>query len=251
MPLISIITPMYNGADFIEECLTSVQAQTLGDYEHFVIDNMSTDGGADIVKRLAENDPRIKLLSNDKFKGAASTRNVGIKEATGKYIAFLDADDAWKPEKLAVQIGEMKARDLAFSWASYDVVDENGTYQRTQEARDGSSQSLMMKETVIGCLTAVYDQEQLGKIKMTYTAMPEDFCLWMDILREVEKKDLRAAAIENSLARYRVHLNGVSAGKAKAAKAHWGALRNHLGLPLIPASIAFASYAVHALKARA
>jgi hypothetical protein len=189
-------------------------------------------------------------LANNAEKGAAATRNVGIQAAEGKYIAFLDSDDAWKPEKLAVQIKAMQDQNLAFSWSSYDVVDAGGKFIREQTTKTGTSHSLLMKKIVIGCLTSVYDQEKLGKLIMNYHDMPEDFCFWMDVLRASEAEGLPCGAIQQSLARYRVHQNGVSAGKVKAAKAHWCALRNHLALTYPRAAIAFLSYVKNGLLDR-
>ena len=249
MPRVSIITPLHNGADFINECMDSVQAQSLIDYEHLIIDNRSTDKGPEYVAERAENDPRIKLLSNEVAAGAAPTRNVGLAAAQGKYAAFLDCDDAWLPEKLERQIAIMEQRRLAFSWTAYKVVDHSGAELREQ--RVSEAHDILLKRTTIGCLTAVIDLEAIGPVTMPQGDIHEDFCLWIDILNVARSKGLGWAGIDTPLAHYRVHQGGKSANKLAAMRMHWRSCRNHLGLSLPVAGLCFASYASNALKDRA
>lgn len=252
MPRVSIITPLHNGAEFINECMDSVQAQSYADYEHLIIDNRSTDRGPEYVAERAENDPRIKLLSNEVAAGAAPTRNVGLATAQGKYAAFLDCDDAWLPEKLERQIAIMEQRRLAFSWTAYKVVDQNGAELREQRVSEAPSfHDILLKRTTIGCLTAVIDLEAIGPVAMPQGDIHEDFCLWIDILNVARSKGLGWAGIDTPLARYRVHQGGKSANKLAAMRMHWRSCRNHLGLSLPVAGLCFASYASNALKDRA
>lgn len=250
MPKVSIITPLYNGGVHIEACIRSVQAQSFQDYEHLIIDNMSSDDGVAKVRDLMRADDRIRLLDCSHSQGAAVTRNVGIDHAQGRYIAFLDCDDRWKPEKLSIQISAMEEASAAFSWTGYDIVGDFGEKLRVQTGEPGDRSDLITKRIVIGCLTAVYDRELLGLMRMTYTKAPEDFCLWVDILAKMETEGLAALAIPDSIAIYRVHSDGASADKKKAALAHWRALREHVGLTRQQAAGAFASYAIHTIWPR-
>lgn len=251
MPLVSIITPLFNGADYISDCLRSVAMQTIEDYEHIIIDNQSTDDGVDIVARAAATDSRIRLLRNDKSRGAGPTRNVGIEAANGKYIAFLDCDDQWRPEKLERQISEMDARGLAFSWTSYQVIDAAGAPVRVQHADQAVSyETLLYKRSVIGCLTCIYDASLIGKHYMSVRDLPEDFCLWLDILRTSHREGLQTAGIDACLADYRVHGKGSSANKINAAKMQWRAYRQHVGLGRLQTLHCFFSYATRAVIIR-
>ena len=252
MAKVSVVTPLHNGAAYIAQNIRSVREQTFGDYEHLIIDNMSTDGGAKIAAGFAREDSRIRLLSNDAVADAGATRNVGIAAASGRYIAFLDCDDTWYPEKLERQIEAMEANHLAFSWTSYDVSDADGNILRTQVAREKITyRDFVLKRAQIGCLTAVWDVTYLGKFEMPVGDVHEDFCLWSDLIRTADIYGAAYGGIPQSLARYRTHLGGKSASKVSAAKMHWRSCRQHLKLGLIPASYCFVHYALNALRDRA
>lgn len=249
MPIVSVITPLYNGAAYIEDCIASVAAQEFTDLEHIVIDNNSTDDGPDRVRKLQEIYPHLKLLA-ETTKGAGPARNAGIRAAKGRYIAFLDADDRWKKDKLRLQISSMQEADAVFSWSGYDVI-KDGAFSRTQIARPSIGyEDLLAKRAVIGCLTAVYDAEKIGKRYMNDLPMRQDFCLWLDILSDCEKEGWRCLGIPEPLALYHVHAGGMTSDKRKAARMQWKAYREHVGLSRIRAAWLFFSYAVHALRDR-
>ncbi|MFO8147568.1 MAG: glycosyltransferase family 2 protein, partial [Gillisia sp.] len=117
-PLVSVIMAAFNAADYISEAIASVQNQTYKNWELFVIDDFSTDGTCSIVENIIKLEPRIQLLKNSKNEGTGAARNKGITAAKGDFIAFLDADDLWLPEKLEVQIKFMKENQLAMSFSS-------------------------------------------------------------------------------------------------------------------------------------
>jgi len=249
MPKVSIITPLYNGAATIDAAIASVQAQSLGNYEHLVIDNGSDDDSAGRVARAAKDDDRIRLLHNRAVRGAGPTRNVGIAAARGRYIAFLDSDDMWRPRKLERQVGVMEALGLAFSWTSYAVRGQEGEPVRIQAAKTSISHAdLLAKRAVIGCLTAIYDAGQLGKLYMNDLPMRQDFCLWLDILRKAEEAGLKTGGIGEVLADYSA--GGMTSSKMKAAGAQWRAYREHAGLSRIRAGTLFASYALRGVGNR-
>lgn len=251
MPRVSIITPLFNGGKFIEANLASVQAQTMGDYEHIVVDNSSFDDGPEKVTQAAKQDPRIRLLYNDKAPGAGPTRNVGIQAAQGDLIAFLDCDDTWRPEKLALQTADMEARDLVFSWTAYGISTDSEHDTRIQHADpEISYEDLLAKRTVIGCLTAIYDAGRIGKRFMNHLPMRQDFCLWLDIIRHADSEGLFYGGLDEPLADYRVHQGGMTSNKLKAAHMQWRAYREHVGLDRIAAAQYFIDYARHAVMDR-
>lgn len=250
-PLVTIVTPMHQGAAYIRACLESVAAQNFGDYEHLVVDNFSTDAGPEIVRDFASQDGRVRLLDNLASRGAGPTRNVAIAAAQGRYIAFLDCDDAWAPRKLERQIGMMRADGAALSWTGYNVVDEQGNFIRQIRPRVvASRRDILTKRAHIGCLTAVYDRQELGRIYMNSIPMRQDFCLWLDVAAAAESRGLSCVGLDESLASYRVHRASLSANKRKAALFQWRALRSHAGLSVAGATLCFGSYAIRTVSDR-
>lgn len=247
---VSVITPLYNGAAHIEECMESVIAQGRTDIEHIIIDNSSDDNGPLLVTYYMQRYPHIRLLHNE-IPGSSATRNKGIAEARGRYIAFLDCDDTWAPEKLDRQILAMNRAGAAFSWGNYSVVGPSGALIREQHSpKTMTVKQHLMKRGVIGCLTAIYDTEMLGRHFMTDLPIREDFCLWLDILKQCERDNLPTIGVQENLAFYRVHDSGKSSKKTSAAKGQWRALRLYAKLSLSVASFYFASYAINAILDR-
>jgi glycosyltransferase involved in cell wall biosynthesis len=249
LPKASVITPLYNGAAHIVHCIESVAAQTMTDLEHIVIDNNSTDDGPSIVRDLQDKYPHITLIS-ETAPGPGPARNAGIRHASGRYIAFLDADDAWKPAKLSDQISAMQETGACFSWTTYDVI-KDGAFARIQGTPSQARYAdLLAKRVTIGCLTAVYDAELLGKMFMNDLPMRQDYCLWLDILSEAEARSLPVLGLPRSLAVYNVHDAGLTADKRKAARMQWRAYRDHVGLSRVQTARNFASYALRGVLAR-
>mgnify|MGYP006274760961 CR=1 FL=1 len=249
MPSVSVITPLYNGASFIEDCIESVARQSFDDLEHIVIDNDSSDDGPDRVRALLESHPRLKLV-HSKTPGAGPTRNVGIEEAQGRFIAFLDADDTWKPSKLKTQIERMRFYDQVFSWSGYDIWRDDACLRYQPVPIEASFRDIVTKRVVIGCLTAVYDCERLGKRFMNDMPLRQDFCLFADIARDAEGQGLPFGGINQSLANYRLHESNGSANKARAASMQWRAYRDHFGYSRLRSGLLFGGYAARALKSR-
>src|SRR5688572_7032980 len=126
MPAVSVITPVHNLADHLAEAVNSVLAQTFDDWEMILVDDCSTDNSVAVASGFVARDPRVKLIRLDKNSGAAVARNAGIASAVGKYIAFLDGDDLWQPDKLQKQLAFMRENNAAFSYTAYRIIDEHG-----------------------------------------------------------------------------------------------------------------------------
>ena len=126
--LVSIITPSYNSSKYIRETIKSVLSQSYSNWEMIIIDDCSIDNSIEIIKGYSEKDNRIKLIRMTKNSGPAIARNKGIEMAKGKYIAFLDADDLWLPQKIEKQIQFMKEKNLTVTYSSYHTIDENNRY---------------------------------------------------------------------------------------------------------------------------
>ncbi|MET3926350.1 glycosyltransferase [Devosia sp. 2618] len=239
MVKVSIVMPAYNSQAYISSAISSIQAQTFPDWEIMISDDGSIDGTIDIVRKLQAGDPRIRLLMSAKNGGAAKARNAAIEAAAGRYIAFLDSDDLWKPKKLERQIAFMQEKDVAFSFSSYDRVDEAGSLVSIHRVESPVTYRNLLKSCVIGCLTAVYDTHKLGKIYMPDIRKRQDFALWLRILKEVDA----AYPLTESLAQYRVRSGSISSNKLKAAQYTWSVYRDVEKLDLARSTYYFAHYA--------
>lgn len=219
--LVSIIMPNYNGAKYLPETINSVLAQTYTNWELLFVDDCSTDNSLEIIRSYK--DSRIKILQNDKNSGAAVSRNYALREAKGKWIAFLDSDDLWVPEKLEKQIAFMETNGYAFTFTDYDVIDEKSvTISHFKPRLDICTYKDILKHNHIGCLTVVYDSEKMGKVLMPTNAIKrEDLACWLSILKNGE----RAYCLHECLARYKVHSNSVSSNKLKMLKYQWKVYR--------------------------
>jgi glycosyltransferase involved in cell wall biosynthesis len=215
--LVSIIMPNYNSARFIKETIESVLAQTYNNWELIIVDDCSTDNSLEIIREYTDN--RIKLLQNQKNCGAATARNNAIEMAEGRWIAFLDSDDLWTPEKLSKQIAYMIENEIAFTYTDYDVVDEQNNIITTFIPKlNICTYTDILKHNYIGCLTVVYDSYKLGKVLMPIDATKrEDFACWLSILKSGE----RAHCLHECLSKYKVHSKSVSSNKFKMMKYQW------------------------------
>ena len=166
MELVSIIMPAYNSARFIGEAINSVLAQTYTNWELLIVDDCSKDSTAEIV--AAFSDPRIHYQRNVNNMGAAETRNQALKRAQGRYIAFLDSDDLWEPEKLEKQIAFMEKNGYAFTFSDYRIMKENGTWTgKILHMPASLSYHQYLRNTAIGCLTVVIDRLKTGDFLMS------------------------------------------------------------------------------------
>ncbi|MGC2424830.1 MAG: glycosyltransferase [Nitrospirota bacterium] len=243
-PVASVITPAYNAAPFIRETIKSVQAQTFTDWEMIVIDDCSTDDTREVVEEEAKNDPRIRLARMTRNSRQALARNKGIREARGKYIAFLDSDDLWLPEKLAVQIEFMEKNGYALTYSSYRKINERGeVISNPLKFPPVVNLDSLLKTNYIGCLTAVYNSDKIGKVYMPDITKREDYALWLKILSMGNK----AYLVDRCLAMYRIRPGSVSNNKATAAFYQWKIYRNIEKLSLIKSLQYFTYYALNGL----
>lgn len=235
--LVSIITPVHNAYDHIEETIDSVLAQTFSDWELILVDDKSSDDGLEILKKYENKDSRIKLLKNPHNQGAAITRNKGIELAKGRYIAFLDSDDLWKPTKLEKQLEFIKKNEYAFTYTAYEKLKGNKIVG-VQEVGEKVSHNELLKTCSIGCLTVMYDTHLLGKMYMPIISRRQDFALWLKILKEIPF----AYGLNEPLSIYRLRQDSISGNKLKAAKYQWRVYREFENLNFFEAGYYFIHY---------
>ena len=248
-PLVSVIMPLYNSAHHVCEAIRSVQAQTLDAWELCVTDDDSTDESADIVATLAEKDQRIRLFRQDVNRGAAAARNNSLEKARGRYVAYLDADDLWAPEKLERQIAFMKQGGYGFSCASYEVIGEDGGLL-------GKTVIMPAKSDLNGFLTNNYlqtvgimadtDCVSIDLLHMPNLRRRQDAATWIQVLRAGHD----CYGLSEPLCYYRRTAGSLSSNKVKAVKGVWYLYRKVAGLKLPKACYCFVRYAFLAVWKR-
>lgn len=230
--LVSVIMPTYNCEKYITQSIDSVIAQTITDWEIWVVDDCSTDNTEAVLKPYLEKYVNIHYYKLPQNGGPAVARTEAIKRATGKYIAFLDSDDLWMPDKLEKQVAFMKRTGAKFSCTAYAQMDEEGhdlyTVMIPPEKTD--YQKCIRLSNPIGNLTVMYDQEVLGKFEVPLISKRNDFALWLQILKKADY----CFGMEEVLATYRMgRVGSVSNNKLKQAKYHWQLYRRIEGHNLL------------------
>lgn len=230
--LVSIITPSYNSEKYIVETIKSVLHQTYQHWELLITDDGSTDTTVKIVEEYIKKDHRIQLFKIQN-SGAAIARNNSIKNAKGDYIAFLDSDDIWLPEKLGKQMHFMHKNKIALSYTFYETINELGVdLNKLIKPPLKLTYKDNLYSNYIGCLTAMYDVSILGKVYMPVIRKRQDYALWLKILKQIPY----AMGIDESLALYRVRENSMSSSKIEMLKWNWKLFYNIEKLGLLKSS---------------
>lgn len=230
-PMVSIVMPTYNAERYIEEAIQSVVNQTFTDWELLVVDDCSTDRTGDIVLKFSDSDKRIRYFKQHINGGAARSRNRAIQEAGGEYLAFLDCDDIWMPEKLERQLAFMKEGNFDFSCTAYAFIDEQGN--RTGKAvlpfRKAGYRLCLYYGNCVGNSTAMLRIGKTGKVYSPEIRKRNDFALWLRALRRTSY----VYGIQEVLGEYRVRKNSLSAKKMGLFRYQWDLYRNVEKLPVI------------------
>ena len=216
-PLVSVVIPLYNAQEYIAETIESVISQTFTNWELLVIDDCSTDNSVNFVKQFEGQDQRIKLIElSDNFGGPAGPRNVGVKEAKGEYIAFLDADDIWVKSKLKYQINYMLSNNLNFSSTNLFRINESSKNIESQYKVSGLLNKIKGKSSLrdlimgnfIATSSVVLKKDRLLDFNEDVNLIAvEDFYLWLEIFNQ---KGNRYGYINEKLLTYRVVSNSIS-----------------------------------------
>ncbi len=232
--MVSVITPTFNSEQFIAKTITSIVEQTYQHWELIIVDDASTDKTRTIIEAFAKKDNRITLITHAQNQGAGIARNTAVKNAKGDYIAFLDADDLWRPNKLEIQLQFMKENNVNVCFSSYELINENGeSLNKIIEALPSLSYKKQLKCNYIGNLTGMYNAKALGKLPISKLRKRQDWVMWLDIL----KKAGMAKGIKESLAYYRVRKESMSASKMELITYNYLVYRKALGFGFIKSTI--------------
>ena len=245
--LVSIITPCYNSTKFIKQCIESVLAQTYTNWEMIIVDDCSNDNSKENILVFSKNDTRIKAFFLDKNIGPAEARNFGIKKSKGRYVAFLDSDDLWLPEKLEQQLLFMQKYNIAFSYTSYQSISEDGaSCLNIIKVPKKMMYYDYLKNTIIGCLTVIIDREQTGNFEMPNIRSSHDMALWLLIM----KRGFPAYGLDKPLASYRIVSGSNTSSKINAAIDVWRVYREVEKLSYLYGFWCFLNYMFNAIKKR-
>ncbi len=228
--LVSIITPTYNCGKFISETIDSVLRQSYENWEMIIVDDCSTDNTKEIVETYIKQDNRIKYYLLDVNSGAAIARTKAMELAKGKYMAFLDSDDLWTPDKLEKQILFMKKNDYNFTCTAYEQIDEKGILlNKIIKTVSKTDYNRLLLDCPVGNSTVMYNVERLGKFVVPNIRKRNDDALWLQIL----KKEKYIYGMDNILMKYRIRSNSISSNKIQLVKYHWKLYREieHLSIP--------------------
>lgn len=239
--LVSIVMPSYNTAEYIAASIGSVLAQTYTDWELLIVDDCSTDQTIEIVR--AFDDPRIRLFKNKKNSGAAVSRNTALRQARGKWIAFLDSDDVWLPEKLEKQVAFMEKNGYAFTFTDYRIC-ENGEWSPfVNTGPNRVTKRMMYDYCYFSTITVMYNREVIGLVQIANLRKNNDYAMWLQV---IEKSD--AYRLPECLSYYMKHDGSISSGrKFKLIKWHYLLFRNGLGKGPIVSSVLTANNLIHGI----
>lgn len=244
-PKVTVIMPAYNAAQFIEDAIRSVMTQTVSDWELLVIDDGSRDDTCKIVEGLAAEDSRVKLLRNEQNMGVANTRNRGLSLCRGEFVAFLDSDDIWLPEKLENQLERLENTGASLCYTSYGIMDDAGNPSRGDYlVPEKADYRKLLKENVIGCSTVMLRRKDAQHYRFETTLHHEDYALWLRMLKD----GIRAAGCTEVLVKWRLVENSRSFDKRKSAHSRWIIYRDYMKLPLHQSLWAFGHYAFASVK---
>ncbi|MER6230988.1 glycosyltransferase family 2 protein [[Kitasatospora] papulosa] len=253
MALVSVVMPVYNSAATLGAAVRSVLTQTHSDVELLVTDDQSTDGSLDLLHEFAAQDERVLPRSAPEQGGAGRARNLAIERARGDYVAFLDSDDMWLPEKTEKQLAFAAEGDAPLTFTSYFKMDADYAGESTDwvpngrviRARAHVDYRAMLVQDHIGALTAMYDRNVLGARFMPEMRKRQDYALWLSIMRE----GFDARGLVEPLAVYRAAQAGsLSSNKLSLVKYNWSLYREHEELSVPRATRALAGAVWQSLR---
>ncbi len=244
--LVSIVVPVYNAGKYIEKTIRMVQEQTFTNWELILVDDCSQDDGAKKIEPFLSD--KIRLIQKEKNEGAAAARNTGLDHMRGRYLAFLDADDVWRKEKLEKELDFMRKKDCAFCFTAYEFGDEeaNGT-GKVVNVPETLTFKQALPRTVIFTTTVLFDTEKIDKKLLKMPQVPsEDTATWWQILRA----GYTAYGLNENLAVYRRPAKSLSSNKFVALKRIWFLYRRQAGLSVVKSAYYFVIWAFLAVKRR-
>jgi len=226
MSIISIIMPTFNSKNFVCQAINSVINQTFQDWNLIIVDDASSDGTAELIHNHYSEEKRITLVRLLTNQGAAAARNIGIKAAESRFIAFLDSDDYWEKEKLSAQLDAFSKTDACLIYSHYYAASDDGHPLGIIRSPEHITYNDLLLGNPVGCLTAIFDTAKTGKVYMPEIRMRQDWGLWMRLLQHGG----HGYGVQQPLATLRIHKQSLSANKLLAMYYNYLLLRTEGGL---------------------
>lgn len=216
---VSVIIPVYNACKYIGETIESALKQTYRDIEFILVDDCSTDHSRQIIEGYMKNAQNIVYHLQEKNAGAAVARNKALDLAKGRYVAFLDSDDLWYPEKIEKQIALMKASsEIAFCYTAYEMIDDDGNLIKGKtKILKKTEYKHLLKKTIIATPTVMLDRQQTSEFMIPLRRTGQDYAYWLLLLRNLGY----AYGIDEALVRVRRRGNSLSKNKFQNIKDVW------------------------------
>ncbi len=243
--LVSVIIPVYKVEWIIETTIKSIQDQTYKDLEIVLVDDCSPDNSADIIKQMMVKDERIRYYKLDENSGAAVARNRAIRESRGRYIAFLDSDDMWEPDKLEKELELMKEKECGFVYSAIKMIDKDGkvTKESTYVPKRLSYRTILTR-TYIATSSVMLDMNKVGEFQMPLRRSGQDYATWLMLLRRVDY----AYGIQEPLVRYRNSPDSLSSNKIASLKKVFSVQTKFEGINPIYAAFNTFCFGLYAFK---
>lgn len=245
MNKVSVITPAYNASRYLAETVASVQGQTFSDWEMIIVDDCSKDNTYELACSLVEKDKRIIVIKHEKNSGVAAARNTALDAASGDFIAFLDSDDLWMPNKLEKQLMFMEDNSYVLTYTMYQKFKtDTGQRGKIIKAPKKMTAAAIYGNTSIGCLTVMVNRKKVGTFHMPLIKHTEDNCTWQEIL----SRGYVAYGLNENLALYREGNFSLTNNKKKAAGQQWNTYREYYKFSIFKSAFYFGCYAFNAVK---
>lgn len=243
--LVSVITPVYNAGHFISQTINSVLAQTYKNIEVVLLDDCSKDNTAEIIKGYLKEHSNIIYHLHERNLGAAVARNTALEIAQGRYVAFLDSDDVWKPNKIEKQIALMKAYNASIAYTAIEMIDESGTLiKKKRNIIDRIDYKLLLRNTMLATSSMIIDRYQLGDFRMPLQRSGQDYATWLKLMRN----GTIAYGINEALVQYRISKGSLSSYKFKSIKQVWQIQTKNEGIHKLPATWHVICFCFNAFK---
>lgn len=247
--LVSIITPVYNAEKYLKQTIESVQKQTYQNYELILVDDKSTDNSLEIIKQYAKENDKIKYYKLEQNSGTAIARNKALNMSKGRFIAYLDADDKWKNDKLEKQINYMVKNNYYFTCTDYEKIKENGSsLKKIIKMPEKINYELYIRNTIIQTVGVMIDTKYINKklLEMPNLRRRQDAATWCQIL----KSGYFCYRVPEVLSYYRCYSKSLSSNKFKSVKGTWYLYRKIEKLPFLKSCWCFTGYVFNAIKKR-
>lgn len=240
MPEVSIITPVFNSSKFLEETIASVLNQTFTDWEWMITDDKSTDNSVEIIQKI--NDSRIQLILSDKNGGAGHARNLSLKQASGRFITFLDADDFWEPNFLEEMISFMKKDNTELAYSNYARCDENlNPVIDDFKADKPVTFDNLLKTCRLSLLSSMYDSQKVGKEYFPEGSKREDHVMWLNLLKKIPV----GKPLPKTMAKYRMHQSSISRKKSNIVKDQYLVYKDYMNFSTVKSLYYTANWALN------